>query len=319
MVPRSPSSWATLPAFQKLKYWLDLWRMYAMRHRGKGPDFAEIAARTREFQLLLKRYTGRELVGSRALEIGYGQRPFQLFWLAALDCDVKGIDLDVPVLTGAIPEILETLRRNGLERALKTAVRTHFFDRREWRAFDRALMREAGCTPLRDRSRLQVGDAADALNWRHVGGGLDLIYSEDVFEHIPKGDLSQILALIAENLDPNGISVISPMIFTGISGGHLPEWYPHMVERDLVRQSAPWEHLRGDRFRAGTYLNRLSRSAWRELFATRFDIMEEKPLMPELGRRYLTQEVKTELWPYDDDELFSNKVRFVLRPRCQIG
>ena len=306
---------AGLPALQKLRYWLDFWRMHAARGRGAGPDFTEVAARARGYEHLMNAHAGNGLAGSRALEIGYGQRPFLLFWLAALGCDVKGIDLDAPVLTGAVHEILETLRRNGLERALKTAVRTHVFDRREWRAFDRALMRETGRTPLRDGSRLLVGDAADSSPWRRIGGGLDLIYSEDVFEHVPERDLIRIVALMAEHLDLGGIAVVSPMIFTGISGGHLPEWFPHLVEREVARRSAPWEHLRGDRFRPGTYLNRLTRHAWRELFATTFDIVEETPLMPDLGRRYLTPEVREALAAYSEDELFSNKVRFVLRPR----
>ena len=234
-----------------------------------------------------------------------------MFWLVALGCDAKGIDLDAPVLTGSVHEVLETLRCNGLERALKTAVRVHI----EWRAFDRALVRDVGHAPLRDGSRLLVGDAADSSQWRRIGSGWDFIYSEDVFEHIREGDLLRTVALMAENLNSDGIAVISPMIFTGISGGHLPEWYPHMVERDVVRRSAPWEHLREDRFRASSYLNRLPRRAWRELFATWFEILEETPLMPELGRRYLTPEAKAALAAYTEEELFSNKVRFVLRTR----
>ena len=40
---------------------------------------------------------------------------------------------------------------------------------------------------------------------------------------------------------------------------------------------------------------------------------EETPLMPELGRRYLTPDLRRELASYTEEELFSNKVRFVLR------
>ena len=35
--------------------------------------------------------------------------------------------------------------------------------------------------------------------------------------------------------------------------------------------------------------------------------------MPELGRRYLTPDIRRELASYPEEELFSNKVRFVLR------
>lgn len=310
--------------FEKLRYWLALWRKYAAQDRACAEGIAAFGAvGIRDYEGLMRRHAGRGLAGSRALEIGHGQRPFRLFRLAALGCDVRGIDLEVPVLAGAPREILETLRRNGWERALKSAVRAHFFDRRAWRSFERAVMREAGRPPLRDRARLLVGDAADPAVWRRIGGAVDLIYSEDVFEHIPEADLRRVLALMAGHLRPDGIAIISPMIFTGISGGHSPEWLPARVDRDVSRRSEPWEHLRADRFPAGTCLNRLPRRAWRDLFAERFEIIEETPLMPELGRRYLTPDIREELASYPEEELFSNKVRFVLRglrrPRPHAG
>lgn len=219
------------------------------------------------------------------------------------------------MLVGGLREAVATFRHNGLERTAKRLVRYFLFDRRKWRAFEQLVERHTGQPFRMPVERLFVGDAGDSALWTRLGNKYDLIYSEDVFEHIPEKDLDAVVQHMAARLDENGIAVISPMIFTGIAGGHSLEWYPHMVEQESKRRSEPWEHLRGDRFPADTFLNRVPRGAYRAIFARSFDIVEETVLMPELGRRFLTSVVRRELAEYTDDELFSNKVRFVLRRR----
>ena len=66
------------------------------------------------YDALLHRYTGKNLAAARALEIGFGQRPFRLFWLIALGHDVEGIDIDRPVLVGGLSEIVATFREQGI-------------------------------------------------------------------------------------------------------------------------------------------------------------------------------------------------------------
>lgn len=165
-----------------------------------------------------------------------------------------------------------------------------------------------------DPARFLVGDAASYDYGKEL---IDLVYSEDVFEHIPPDGLEKLVPRIASQLSPRGIALITPNIFTGITGGHLIEWYPHKVKQEIARKSEPWEHLRKRRYTADTYLNRLPRSAYRELFGRYFEILEEKVMEPELGRCWLTPEAKAELADWEDEELFSNRVRFVLRSKAR--
>ena len=50
-------------------------------------------------------------------------------------------------------------------------------------------------------------------------------------------------------------------------------------------------------------------------FAVASSLAEEVTL-PDLGRELLTPELRQRLADYPDEELFSNQVRFVLRPRA---
>lgn len=83
----------------------------------------------------------------------------------------------------------------------------------------------------------------------------------------------------------------------------------------MLRKTEPFEHLRKRRHPANTYLNELTRAEYRRLFQKHFDIIEERVTRPNLGRQYLTDEVRKELSSYSEDELFSNQVLFVLKVR----
>lgn len=160
------------------------------------------------------------------------------------------------------------------------------------------------CKSVEDAAKVQIHDRS-----------LHLIFSEDVFEHIPLPSLQLLIPKMARWLKATGLAFIRPNIFTGISGGHLGEWFPHTVEnKSMLRKSEPWEHLRKKRYQANTYLNRLSRSRYRDLFSLCLRIIEERTKFPHLGREFLTLEVRRELQSFTHDELFSNKVLFVLKP-----
>jgi SAM-dependent methyltransferase len=242
-----------------------------------------------------------------------------LFALASTAADAEGMDLDIPLLKGTLKEILTIWRANGAERALKSAARHFLFDMPERGALRIAIQKAGGHFSI-DPSRFIVGDASEDRTWTQLArSSYDLIVSEDVLEHVTADRLPQLLEKIAIHLRPNGIALLRPFIFTGIAGNHLPEWYPHVVEKRQKRRSAPWEHLRMDRFRANTYLNRLTRADFRSLLADHFEILEENVKFPDLGRQYLNVELRNELKHYDDDELFSNSVLFVLRRRRDLA
>ena len=146
---------------------------------------------------------------------------------------------------------------------------------------------------------------------------MDFVYSEDVFEHIPSDRLDSLVKRLAAQTSSRGLALITPNIFTGITGGHVLEWYLNEVDRSTPKASEPWDHLRKRKHTANTYLNGLSRSDYRELFSRYFDILEERVLHPNLGRQWLTPEARQELARWSDEELFSNQVQFALQPRAQ--
>lgn len=263
------------------------------------------------YRSIYERHTGAPFTSARTLEIGYGARPFRLIAMMSMGMDVRGIDLDMPMIRFNPLTLFQILKRNGIERALKTGVRNLIFDRREQAKLKRAL-EQRGYTLRFDQTRLLVGDAA---TYDFGSEPIDLVYSTDVFEHIPLKGIERLSDRLAAQVSPNGLLLITVNIFTGITGGHLPEWYGHLVDSDAPKASDPWEHLRKRRFTANTYLNCLSRGAYRELFSRHFEILEEWVIDPDLGRQLLTLEVRAELSDWSEDELFSNRVMFTLRPR----
>jgi hypothetical protein len=186
------------------------------------------------------------------------------------------------------------------------------FDLSERKQLARVLARVSGRPFEVPLDRLVVADASDPAFWQAHPGPYDFVYSEDVFEHIPPGDLREVVAQIAAHLANDGVAVIRPMIWTGIKGGHHVEYFFYRSGCEPA-SVPPWDHLRGRRFPANTYLNKLSRRDYVRLFSERLEIVEEIELEPDLGRELLTPELRAELSAYDDYELFSNKVSFVLR------
>lgn len=299
---------ARIPFLQKVS---ELTALFRMRLRGIcTPDTLSIFSDFEEYNELLLRYSNMTLEGARVVEIGFGARPYRLMALINLGVDARGIDLDVPALRGTLSEFYRMYKRNGTERVLKSVVRFFLFDLIERRYLAKELRNRGRELVIRE-DRFLIGDAA---NLNVPSRSLDLLLSEDVFEHIPLSSLEVLVPKMSRWLKPDGLAVIRPNIFTGITGGHLAEWFPHTL-KDKSRKSEPWEHLRKKRWQANTYLNQLTRADYRDLFSSSFHILEEKVGEPDLGREFLTPSVASELTSYGEDELFSNRVLFVLKPR----
>jgi hypothetical protein len=305
---RSSSSIATVSILSKFKEAATFlsWRF----SKNTDPDpYKAMFRLIDEYRITYEQLTGKPFSSARIFEIGYGQRPFSLFALTSMGMDASGIDLDMPMIGFSFSRLFAIAKRNGLERALKTGVRSALFDRSDRGDLDKSL-RLRGYKLRIDRSRLLVGNAAV-----HIvnNGPIDVVYSEDVFEHIPLKQLELLMQNLAAQLSPDGLALIRPNIFTGITGGHIPEWYSNQVDQIIPRSTEPWEHLRKRRFPANTYLNELTRTDYRTLFSAHFEILDEKVFAPDLGRQWLTPEVRNELAAWSEEELFSNKVLFVLR------
>ena len=306
----TPSVARGLPLGRKLDEGVRLFRLYRAEARA-DQDLEWLFDEVAEYRQLLMRHSGIDLENASVFEIGFGARPYRQIILQSMGIDVRGVDAEAPLLPGRPSQFIEMLRRNGVERAAKTLVRHGFFDRREQRLLERGLRRR-GLARRLDPERLTVADAG-RLELRPAS--LDLIFSEDVFEHMERATLERVVALMATWLKPGGLALARPNVFTGITGGHLIEWSRRALRLPpSVRRSEPWEHLRGRRFAPNTYINELTRADYRTLFATQFEILEERVAQPDLGREYFDARARAELRGWPDGELFSNQTLFVLRP-----
>jgi SAM-dependent methyltransferase len=311
---QTSSSLRTQPLGLRIREAVELARMHASRRQfdpGRYPYDALLA----EYSAILQRYGRPSIDRLRILEIGFGARPFRLAWLFSCGLDVTGVDLEEP-LTRLTPQALAGIvRKSGWTRAAKSAVRYYLSDVSEWK-FLKDLFRKTHNGEFRlPADRLIVSDATSDVFWDQAKS-FGLIYTEDVLEHIPKENLGNLAKRMAEALRPNGLAIIRPCVFTGITGGHHLEWYPHRLpDSKAIRHTEPWEHLRQGRRPANTFLNGMTRRDYVELFAPHFDILENRIMNPDLGREYMTDAIRAELSAYGEDELFSNQVLFVLVPR----
>jgi len=309
----SPSVAHGLLLTRKVDEGLALYKLYRREARS-GVDLEGIFDEIAEYDDLLRRHSGLTLAEATVFEIGFGARPHRQIAMQSMGINVRGVDAEAPVTPGRPSQFVTMLRRNGVERAAKSVVRHLLFDRAEERALDRALHRR-GLVRTLDPDRLIVADAGLV---DLEPGSVDLVTSEDVFEHLQRDTLEKVIGAMARWLRPTGIALVRPNVFTGITGGHLIEWSRRAMHRPpLERRSEPWEHLRQGRFPPNTFLNEVTRAEYRELFARHFEILEERVTQPDLGRAYLDERAREELADWSDDELFSNQTLFVLRPACR--
>lgn len=308
---QSTSSRRDVSFASKVGEWVSHFRM-RLAARNSSDALRGVEADVNEYAASLKEHCGRELREERILEIGYGARPLRMFYLTGMGYRATGIDLDRPVLRGVPREFLRILKGNGLERMLKSIVRHYAFDVAERRQFARQIAGRGGAWRV-DPAQFVVGDAS--ADDGQLQGEFGLIFSEDVFEHIAEHKLVALAARLHARLAPAGLCLVRLNLFTGITGGHLTEWYPHTLKSKAPRRSAPWEHLRQRRYRANTFLNGVRLARYREIFRQHFEICQEKVIEHTQGRDFLTPEVRADLAEYTEEELLTNNILFVLKPR----
>jgi hypothetical protein len=311
-VPASNSSVRNRSLATRTVEWLSLARIAV----GHSAPLDEVQKEVEEYLRLSELHSLGIDEGSKVIEIGFGAKPLRLALMLRAGMDVEGIDLDYPVLASPWTSTLRIARRNGLERAAKSFVRYWLLDRRYWRE----VASHAGAPDVRyvipPRHRLLVMDAARPEAWeRWPDDSISLVTSEDVFEHIPREDIPSVLSSMHRKMRDGALALIRPNVFTGITGGHLVDWYNDAVGSDKPKRNLPWAHLRGDGVAGNTYLNRLSRAEYRDLFSRKFEIVEEIVKHPNLGRNHMTPELREQLGDWSDEELFSNQVLWVLRKR----
>jgi hypothetical protein len=266
-----------------------------------------------EYRRQYESVTGLNFSDARIFEIGYGARPIRLFALTSLGLDARGIDLDKPNLTGVFGDIWQVYRTNGFWRFAKTLVRGVLFDKHERSTLDNVL-KERGARLNIDSSRFLVGDAG---SFRFEPESVDFVYSEEVFQEIPRDSLEKLCRNLSGALSKNGMALITPEVYSGISGGNLVEWYPDSLPQKIKRKTDPWEHLRKRRARADCYLNELRVRDFTEIFSEYFEIASIINRDPDRGRGFLTDEIRAELADYSEEELLSGRWMFVLRKKNQ--
>lgn len=310
--PVAAPSTSNVGPIQKTREWLG----YLINHRRRQSerDGLGYLADIDEYGALSRAHRGFDLRGAQVLEVGFGTRASRLAVLSAAGAAPIGVDMEVPLLDFKPATLLRIQRENGAERLAKSVARFLLFDRTARRRLRQALAQKYASTTL-EYGRIEVCDAA-ALEL--PDGSLDLVVSEDVFEHMTPDSIARTLAGMRRWLKSDALALIRPNVFTGISGGHLAEWSVESVRDrpEEPRRSAPWEHLRGRRFEPNTFLNELTLADYRRAFADGgFEILEERCRYPQLGASLLTPEVRQELSEWPDEELLSNQTMFVLRPQ----
>lgn len=304
------NSAASVSLPEKIRYWAQLTRMRMSNPSNKGMAARELKE-MRHYVAAFEQQTGLKAKDSTVVEIGFGARPRRLMMMTGFFKKVYGIDLEAPVLS--FGDTLRAARRNGLERAAKSIVRHALFERGAWDEFHGQMRAELPDYDP-DKASFVLGSAALDEVWDQIGE-VDLVFSIDVFEHIPPEDLRIALVKMREHLSPGGIVITRPCVYTGVGGNHLPDWYPYVVE-EQTDHSMAWIHLIDPDFRVNTYLNKVTRGEFKTMFEEAgFNVLRDEAIMGRLGEKFLTPEKKAQLADWDDYELFSNKVEYFLRPK----
>ncbi|MBY6243412.1 methyltransferase domain-containing protein [Methylosinus sp. Sm6] len=311
---RSNSQRRGLGPAERGRYVLGLLSLY-IKGYGARNSFGQLGNEIDLMTAAMSRFSTKRIDESRILELGFGQRPFRLFALQSLGYDASGIDLDAPMYRPIIRQAQQIFTKNGIYRCAKTVFRYIAFDHHQYRWLD-LFLRSRGATLRPSLSRLLVGDLADDEVWQRAGGVFDLLYSFDVMEHIPRNDLDRVLSHMFNHMNLDSVAFVAPVIFTGITGGHELGWYPHQVDQGYIERGPAWGHLTGESKGADTFLNEMTAADFRAAFSKYFDIVEEHCLYGRLGAQYLTGDRRAAIpSQFDDDELFSNRIVFVLKKK----
>lgn len=280
----------------RLTGYLDL-----LQHYRKNRQFA-----TRHFDIFSKvrgafaAYGHVPVTDADVLELGCGQRfPLTLLF-HSVGARAVGIDFDHVEARPSLQGFRSMLNRNGLERTVKTLIRSAVFDPAYYRTLRELLGR-----PLRfSGTDLRTMDAT-ALTF--ADRAFDYVCSSDVFEHI--SDVEAATREMHRVMRPGGVAYVGINVFSGISGGHHLSW----AEPDTSPSKTvpPWDHLRENRFPSQSYLNRVRERDYLGAFGRYFQTLEVRSVQQ--GQSQLTDEILGELADYSREELLQGGLTVILR------
>jgi len=288
----------------RLRLYISLVR-YANAH---NRDFArEHYAFFAEMLEKLRRH-GKDPRGLRVLDVGCGKSCWLTLLLHSYGAQVTGVDAEY-VHVGFRPgKYLAILRRNGVDRALRTLIWDLIYARPYYRELARqcpfALRFDGVDTRVTPDGRLAFSEHS-----------FDLAVSHEVFEHIR--DVDAVARDLRELLKPDGLTYIYVHNFTSISGGHHIAWkYP---DTEPSRVVPPWDHLREKRYPdIPSWLNSMREIEYREIFKRYFLVLQWIPSGHE-GEKLLSSEIRRELSHYSEQELLTKGFTIVARPKAAVA
>jgi SAM-dependent methyltransferase len=244
----------------------------------------------------LKEEFGFELSGRKVLDVGPGQYLIQSRYFA-LRNEVIAIDNEVIVERLTAERCREMMRRNGIQRTVKTIARKALgIDR----AYERAQRERFGVAEL-PKVAVTRGDAS---KMPFANESFDMIYSRAVLHSLeePAAAISEM----ARVLRPGGVAHVDLHLYSSVNGSLDPRvMYGRNVE-------LYWEHLRpGATVAEGVFLNRLRLSQWEELFANKWHgsklstIQVEDPALHKRADQILAQNM---ISGYSREELLTTTV-----------
>lgn len=246
---------------------------------------------------------GRQLVGLDVLEIGCGQRPFNLALWSRHNRAV-GIDSELVIKELSLKTAINLVRTNGLARAVKSLGRRLLrVDQHIENAFKRATLLER--LPELD---IRLMDAT-ALSLPDVG--YDIVFSRAVFEHL--ADPRAVTREVRRVLRSNGVFYCLLHLYTSDSGCHDAR-----IFSESPRRPPYWSHLRqqyASRVHSNTFLNRWALKQWQEMFGEElpgcrvFALNDDRSEVRRAALRSLR--AAGELESYGDDELLSPTVKVI--------
>ena len=245
---------------------------------------------------------GREIAGLHVVDVGAGQWMSNARLFAAEGARVLAVDPELP--PSGLVGYAEFARDIGVQRAAKTLANDVVLGGR----FDRALAEAAGVSEVALASARPGRHRHGAERLPLADGSVDLVVSDNVYEHVP--DVRAVTAEIARVLRPGGVACITIHPFSAFSGGHHPATIHH-GGGPFVPSIPPWDHLRGERFPSGVFLNRVRIRDYRSVLGSHLETRawEEQ----HEGETWLDEEVLADLPSFTREELSVGKIFFVGR------
>lgn len=247
---------------------------------------------------------GYDLKGLRVLDVGCGKS----FWLTLLlhsyGAHVTGIDTEVVEPGFNIKKYIKILKRNGIERVLRTLYWDIFYASPYYRELEKLVD-----FPLKfktvDTRNISITDID------FPDSTFDLVVSYEVFEHIP--DVVSAIERLYKLMKHDGITYLCIHNYASISGGHHIAWkYPDTEPSMVV---PPWDHLRQNIYPSiPSWINRMREVDYHKTFIEKFQIIEWLHPLQE-GKNLLTKEIEEELSNYSKEELLNKWFIIVAKPK----